>query len=286
MKRLSRRTLAATATLALTASAASTAAAKPAPDIPPPSPPPVINMSKVLLAAQIDPSRPDTAITPGSRSSVIRVERLLRRRGLLARTLVDGHYGSSTKAAFAAFQRSLGFTGLGANGLPGVTSLTQLAGGRFTIRGKVNIGPRVQLPGTPVISRRTNRMKIAAAKRLTGCKWIVTQGSYNAGGVPQSAGTHDGGGAMDLAVTGGCGTRPNAVRALRSVGFAAWFRPKLEGEWEAHIHAIAVNDTDLSAGAAAQVSDYYRGLDGLAGHAPDPGPQVPKVTWEQYRRTL
>ena len=124
MKRLSRRALAATATLALAASAASTAAAKPAPDIPPPAPTPTINMSKVLLAAQIDPARPDTAITPGSKASVIRVERLLRRRGLLARNLVDGHFGSSTKAAFAAWQRSLGFTGLAANGLPGITSLT------------------------------------------------------------------------------------------------------------------------------------------------------------------
>ena len=285
MKRLSRRALAATATLALAASAASTAAAKPAPDIPPPAPTPAINMSKVLLAAQIDPARPDTAITPGSKASVIRVERLLRRRGLLARNLVDGHYGSSTKAAFAAWQRSLGFTGLAANGLPGITSLTQLAGTRFVVRGKVNIGPRVQLPGGSVVSRRTNRMKIASAKLLASCKWIVTQGSYNAGGVPQSAGTHDGGGAMDLAVTGGCGTRRNAVRALRSVGFAAWFRPKIEGLWDAHIHAIAVNDTDLAAGAANQVSDYYRGLDGLDGHGPDTGPQVPKVTWEQYKRT-
>jgi hypothetical protein len=66
---------------------------------------------------------------------------------------------------------------------------------------------------------------------------------------------------------------------------AAWFRPRIEGLLDAHIHAIPVNDTDL-AGAANQVSDYYRGLDGLEGHGPDTGPQVPRVTWEQYKRTL
>lgn len=214
---------------------------------------------------------------------MIRIERLLRRRGLLARQFVDGHYGSSTKSAYSAFQARLGYTGLAANGLPGITSLTQLAGARFDITGKVNVGPRVQLPGTPVINRRTNRMKIAAAKRLTDCKWVVTQGSYNPGGVGASGGTHDGGGAMDLSVLSGCGTRRNAVRALRTVGFAAWFRPTIPGLWDKHIHAIAVNDTDLAASAANQVSEYYRGFDGLEGDGLDQGPQVPKHTWEWYK---
>jgi len=100
MTRFTSRALAAATALALAGCAAATAdAKKPAPDIPPPTDKPNLNMSRALLAAQIDPGRPDTAITPGSKVAVIRIERLLRRRGLLARQFVDGHYGSSTKSA-------------------------------------------------------------------------------------------------------------------------------------------------------------------------------------------
>ncbi len=198
---------------------------------------------------------------------------------------MDGHYGSSTKAAFAAWQRSLGFTGLAANGLPGITSLTQLAGTRFVVRGKVNIGPRVQLPGGSVVSRRTNRMKMASAKLLASCKWSSRRAPTTPAASPSRPGRTTAAARWTSPSPAGCGTRRNAVRALRSVGFAAWFRPKIEGLWDAHIHAIAVNDTDLAAGAANQVSEYYRGFDGLDGDGPDTGPQVPKVTWEQYKRT-
>lgn len=277
------RVLAAAATLALAAAPA--AAAKPAPDEFGAPAKPRINMSRALLAAQIDPGRPGTGITFRAERSVLRVERRLRRKGLLARRYVDGHFGSSTVAAYAAWQRRLGYSGLAANGLPGRTSLTRLAGRRFAVVRKVDVGPKVALPGGSVLNRRTNRMKMAAARRLGGCRWRVTQGSYNAGGVGASAGTHDGGGALDIDVGGGCGARPRAVRALRKVGFAAWFRPTIPGLWNRHIHAIAVNDTDLSSGAAAQVSEYYRGYDGLAGDGRDNGPRVRKVTWEQYRRS-
>lgn len=55
MTRFTSRALATTAALALAASAAATAEAKPAPDIPPPTDKPNLNMSRALLAAQIDP---------------------------------------------------------------------------------------------------------------------------------------------------------------------------------------------------------------------------------------
>ena len=263
--------------------AAATLALAPAASADPPSlDRPTISMERALLAAQVDPGRPGTGITRGAKSSVIRIERRLRRKGLLEKRFVDGHFGSSTRSAYAAWQRRLGFAGLGANGLPGETSLRRLAGARYRVVRVVSVGPRRNVGGH-TLNRRTNRMKIAAAKRLGNCRWTITQGSYTPG-VSQSAHTHDGGGALDLDVTQGCGTRRKAVRALRKVGFAAWFRPANPGVWNAHIHAIAVNDTDMHPEAADQVSEYYRGGDGLAGDAPDSGPKVKKITWEQYRR--
>ena len=279
------RGLAAAATLAVIAATAPAASARPPRDDFPPATKPVINMSRVLLAAQIDPGRPGTGLTFRAKRSVLRVERRLHRHGLLARSFIDGHFGTTTKEAYTRWQQRLGYSGLAANGLPGRASLTRLAGDRFTVVRKVNVGPRLTLPGGSVLNRRTNRMKMAAANRLGGCRFVVSQGSYIAGGVDASAGTHDGGGAVDLDVTRGCGARPRAVRALRLVGFAAWFRPTIPGLWSKHIHAIAVNDTDLSSGAAAQVSEYYRGYDGLSGDGLDRGPKVKKTTWEIYKRT-
>jgi hypothetical protein len=252
------------------------------------SPQPSVDMQRVLLAAQLDPARPGNEGTAGSRASVHRVEQALAGKGLLARTYVDGSFGSKTREAYSAWQGRLGYSGLAANGLPGESSLRQLGAGRFTVKRVVSPGPRVQVSGV-TINRRTNRMKKAAGAILRGsfrCTLDVVQGSYNAGGVSASAGTHDGGGAMDISVKRGCGLHKAAtVAALRRVGFAAWYRPTIPGTWEEHIHAIAISDSDLSSGAAAQVADYWFGRDGLAGHGPDTGPQVPKTTWEQFRRS-
>ena len=76
-----------------------------------------------------------------------------------------------------------------------------------------------------------------------------------------------------------------AVTALREVGFAAWLRTPAQGDWPLHIHAIAISDTDLSAPAQNQVGDYYEGRNGLANDLPDDGPQVPKVTYEEFLRS-
>lgn len=98
----------------------------------------------------------------------------------------------------------------------------------------------------------------------------VLQGSYNHGGVSASAGTHDGGGAIDLDVRGlSSGQRAALVRALREAGFAAWLRRRPTFSVD-HVHAIAVGDPDLPAGARRQVADYFAGRDGLAGHRKDP----------------
>jgi hypothetical protein len=118
-----------------------------------------------------------------------------------------------------------------------------------------------------------------------------SQGSYNRGGVAASAGTHDGGGAVDIIVGNlTAATRQRLVREMRRVGFAAWLRTPAQSNWPYHVHAIAVqpggkNDQGvLSTGAHAQVVDYYNGRNGLARHALDDGPRdYVGVTWETYQ---
>ena len=98
----------------------------------------------------------------------------------------------------------------------------------------------------------------------------ITQGSFNAGGVAASAGTHDGGGVVDLSDF----EHERKVRALRRVGFAAWYRPAIAGLWPAHIHAVLVGNRKLSAGARNQVAEYLAGRNGLADRGPDTGPRA------------
>ena len=244
---------------------------------------PDADMEAVLLAAQWDPVKSGSGITPGSGPSVLLVERALSARGLLAASYVDGHFGTATRSAYSAYQRSLGYTGLDANGLPGRTSLTSLGSGRYDVVRPVSAGSRVTYLGRTVNTR--TRAMLQEAQRRAGRSVVLTQGSYNPGGVGASGGTHDGGGAADISVSGmSSTTRTTVVRSLREVGFAAWYRPARPGIWGAHIHAIAVSDPDLATDAQTQVGDYYLGRDGLSGHGPDTGPAVTKRTWEYYQR--
>jgi peptidoglycan hydrolase-like protein with peptidoglycan-binding domain len=245
---------------------------------------PVVNMEATVLAAQIDPRRADNTLTPGAKSSVLAVEQALQARNLLDAQWVDGYFGTSTTTAYAAYQRSLGYTGLAANGLPGVTSLTKLGQNRYTVSNTIGPGAKVARDGF-VVDARTQAM-LAETQRLLGYPLVLEQGSYNPGGDPTSAGTHDGGGVADISVTGMTATKRTAVaRALRQVGFAAWVRDPSQGDWPWHIHAVAINDTDLSTQAQNQVGDYYLGMNGLANRGPDDGPKVAIHTWEEYQRT-
>jgi hypothetical protein len=246
---------------------------------------PVVDMEAVLKAAQIDPRRADSAITPGSGDSVRLVERALVAKGLLTSTYADGHFGTRTIEAYAAYQRSLGYTGIDASGLPGPTSLRLLGETTYTVTRVVSAGSRVTYRNA-LMNTRTKAM-LVEAERLLGRSLTITQGSYNPGGVPGSAGTHDGGGALDISVSGMTATTRTAVtRALRQVGFAAWVRTPAQG-FDYHIHAIALGDPDQSSGAQHQSGDYYLGMNGLAGRGADDGPVVtPKRTWEEYQRAL
>lgn len=246
---------------------------------------PAVNMEALIKAAQIDPRRAGTALTPGAKESVLLVERALRARGLLADTYVDGHFGTKTIEAYAAWQRWLGYSGLDASGLPGRTSLRALGEQRFTVTRELTPGDVVSYRAV-LMNTRTKAM-LLEAERLLDRRLVITQGSYNPGGDPTSAGTHDGGGALDISVDGMTGTlRTTVARRLREVGFAAWVRTPSQGDWDYHIHAIALADTDQSPTAQHQAGDYYLGYNGLANRGPDTGPIVePKLTWEEYQRS-
>lgn len=123
----------------------------------------------------------------------------------------------------------------------------------------------------------THQALLQAEKRL-GYELSITQGSYNAGGVSASAGTHDGGGVVDLAPF----DQARKVRVLRDLGFAAWYRPR-SASWSPHIHAVLIGNRKLSPSAARQVESYKRGRDGLAGDNVDPNgyrpSPIPTFQW-------
>lgn len=101
----------------------------------------------------------------------------------------------------------------------------------------------------------------------------VTQGSYTSA-VEASFGTHAGGGVVDLSVMAP-GTYTILyedidilIKALRSAGFAAWYRDldELYDGSPAHIHAVAIGDRELSLAAREQLAGpfgYFWGYNGL-----------------------
>ena len=133
------------------------------------------------------------------------------------------------------------------------------------------------------VNRRTVAM-VQAAEKIYKSQFGIIQGSYNKGGVEASAGTHDGGGAIDVDVVKlSAAQRKAVVLALRQVGFAAWLRTPAQGRWPYHVHAIAIGDKDLSRGAAIQVAEYKRRRNGLANRGKDDGPPgCYGMTWEIY----
>ena len=85
---------------------------------------PVVDLSRLIEAARSNPAAKGTPVTY---SGVKTVEAALVDEGLLAKPLSDGHYGTSTVTAYAAWQRECGYTGKAADGIPGRASLDRLA---------------------------------------------------------------------------------------------------------------------------------------------------------------
>lgn len=108
---------------------------------------------------------------------------------------------------------------------------------------------------------------------------LITQGGYNNGAVPASAGTHDGGGVIDVAAS--LVDTEAKRRIWRKSGWAMWHRRTWEGNWPEHGHGVLIGCPHASAGAKRQVTAYKAGRNGLANGAADQGPQVAAVTWEK-----
>jgi peptidoglycan hydrolase-like protein with peptidoglycan-binding domain len=250
-------------------------------------PRPAINMTKLLIAAQLDQYRPGNRHTRGAAKSVKRVQRRLRRKGISV--AVDGNFGAQTMRGYARWQRRLGYSGLDASGIPGETSLKRLAGRRFRVTRVVRPGDRRVWSGV-TLNVRTIRMLRAAGHRLRrGCVLDATKGSYT-GPDSSSQATHAGGGAVDLSVRTRCGRSvKRVVRALRRVGFAAWYR-----NWPGnrHIHAVAISDPDMANeiafpgwfDAREQIVGFAQKKSGLNGATT--GEMTRRLhTWEQFKRS-
>ena len=103
---------------------------------------------------------------------------------------------------------------------------------------------------------------------------IITQGAYMrdaGGGASQSAGYHDGGGALDFRVRHL--TDPEVsrlIRSLREHGWAAWLRNTKHGRFkDPHVHAVLLGDREAASGAKQQMAEYEAGGDGLTGNGKD-----------------
>jgi peptidoglycan hydrolase-like protein with peptidoglycan-binding domain len=195
----------------------------------------------------------------------------LKRLGLFKGD-VAGHYGPVTREAVRAFERKHGWTADG------------IAGKRFqdTIAREVKaLGPApapketwktVKAPPAVTVNVRTRVMVERAESYMRkmgiNTKLSFSQGSFSHG-VSASAGTHDGGGALDIRINKfSAATADKVVKALRMAGFAAW-RRGVNDSFPPHIHAIAIGDRTSSPIAKSQVAEYFRGGDGLVGSKRD-----------------
>lgn len=115
---------------------------------------------------------------------------------------------------------------------------------------------------------RFDRMTVQALlemERRLGYQLSIMQGSYNGTAVGASAGTHAGGGAVDLSPVDAQAKQ----RVGREVGFAMWERPTLPDVWEHHVHGILIGNAKVSPSAAHQITQYRNGTNGLANFGAD-----------------
>lgn len=121
----------------------------------------------------------------------------------------------------------------------------------------------------------STRDRLLWARKASGLALVVTQGGYNAGGVAASAGTHDGGGVLDIRTRGlSLEDKKRAVLVLRQAGFVAWLRTVAQGFEVEHIHAVELSSTTVSPAAQRQIDAWRKGRNGLKSNRADDGPKV------------
>jgi len=115
----------------LAATPVKTAPAKPTPGK---ASKPRVDLSRLVGAAKTDPGAKQGHVSYMAGTNL--TEAALVKLGYLAKTYAgDGSFGSTTVAAYAKWQRHLGYTGADANGIPGKISLAKLGDrtGLFTV---------------------------------------------------------------------------------------------------------------------------------------------------------
>jgi hypothetical protein len=218
-----------------------------------------------------------TTLRVGTSSTAVKqLQQRLKAVGTFDYPTATGYFGSYTKEAVMQFERR---NKLKVDGVadPAMQALLARQTSNFqpaptsSATWKTAAAPasdyrRISFRGV-TMNGRTKEMILRAEKyaKSMGVKvpFVVSQGSYNRGGVSASAGTHDGGGALDIRTRDHVASQvPGMVKALRMAGFAAWSRDARDG-FTPHIHAVAIGDRELSASARNQVQSYFAGRNGL-----------------------
>ena len=151
---------------------------------------------------------------------------------------------------------------------------------------------RVQFRGATFDGRTLSALRWAEARYTEvapkkRAPLVFYQGSYSTGASPNSKGTHDGGGAVDVNVSGMTHKQKMAlVKWFRKGGWSAWLRPRMSDTWPEHIHAVLRGHRTASPGAKAQMIAYDNRRDGLAGNLADSTwrPKV-KRRWSHRKNT-
>ena len=148
----------------------------------------------------------------------------------------------------------------------------------------------------PPMTRRRWRGHTLNVRTIEQIKWVeeqsgfkvkVTKGSYRNSGTSTIGSTHAGGGVFDCSVANMTPEEIDGlVQVLRKAGFAAWHRTPEQGPWKAHIHAVSLDDPDLSIAAQWQTQSFLQGRNGLRSNAVDHTPRPnPPVTWNYALKT-